>query len=414
MTLNAKGRFDADTKEVILDSLMAKAKTRFGTDLNDNQYAVIRFFYEPIAEELAAAQVDISKVLDSAQIDHAAGKALDLLTDQIGVSRLLATKATGTVTFSRSTSAGADYTIDSGTRVQTDGSNPVEFKTTQTVTLLEGTTEIDATVEATTGGDEANLGASTLTVMPDPPTGIESVTNASDTDGGKDEETDAALRERAKAALANGSAATANALLSAVSALEDSRAVSIFINDNGPDSDPNLPLHSFEMVVEGPQTAAFRDEVAEAIGTTKSIGDISHSGENGAGASGTYDMVNGQTWTIEFSEPTAITIYVDVTLDKDPDEYVGDSAVMDAVVEYIGGVTTAQNSEDGDLTGGEDVFYNEVLAAIITVPGVIDVTDLDVATSDPPTGTSNIAISNTEVATTDADDGNIVVTSNDV
>ena len=414
MTLNSNGRFDPDTKEVILDSLMTKAKTRFGNDLNDNQYAVIRFFYEPIAEELAAAQVDISKVLDSAQIDHAEGEALDLLTEQIGVSRLIAKKATGTVTFSRANAAGADYEIASGTRVQTDGSDPVEFKTTETVTLLEGNTEVDASVEAVTGGSDGNLGASTLTVMPDPPTGIESVTNDSDTNNGKNEESDEDLRDRAKAALANGSAATANALLSAVTALEDSRAVSIFINDNGPDSDTNLPLHAFEMVVEGPQNSTFRDEVAEAIGTTKSIGDISHSGENGAGASGTYDMVNGQTWTIEFSEPTAITIYVDVTLDKEPDDYVGDNAVMDAVVEYIGGVTTGQNAEDGDLTGGEDVFYNEILAAIITVPGVVDVTDLQVATSDPPSGTANIAISNTEVATTDADAGDIGVTSNDV
>lgn len=134
MTLT-DGRLDTDDEGDILDALVADAKEYFGDDLNDDQLAAIRFFYRPIAARLAEAQDDLRVVLNSAQLEYAQGQALDLLTGLIGVKRNPATTASGTAVFERDTRTHKTYTIQDGTEIQTDDSDPVVFETTEARTL---------------------------------------------------------------------------------------------------------------------------------------------------------------------------------------------------------------------------------------------------------------------------------------
>lgn len=399
------GRPDPDTKSEILEALIADAKNYWGDDLNDTQQSILREFYDPIADRLAQAQEDIGLVLDSAQIDHATEAALDLLTALIGVPRKPAEKSTGTVTFSRSTSADVDYTIPKGTIVQTDSTDPIKFETTEAKNLATGTSSVDAPVAALVGGVEGNLGPNTLIIMPNPPAGVEEATNAADTTGGADEENDDELRERAKGELSEGTRASVPALINALRKVDGVTSVDVVENDTASTDGDGRPSHSVEPIVAG---TFLNNEIAQSIYDTKAGGMPIVGGYAGTSTNGTATLPNGDSKTVTFSIATEVQIYVDVNL-QHTSEYAGDTAVQDSIVTYIGGILSSGNEVVG-LNVSDDVIYNKVMEAILSVGGVFDVTSLTIDTVDPPAGTSNITIADGSVATADATDGSITLT----
>lgn len=576
MTIN-DGQFEAKTADAILDAMVADAKDYWDEDLNDTSLNVIRSFYRPIAKRLADAQTDIGLVLRATQIDNAEGQALDLLTALIGVQRDKAETATGYVTFSRDTPAESLYIASSETEVQTDGSDPEIFETTETVALreyddfedndiaeyegdlssftvqnntvledtysLEGaatsgaeiyrdnvevnagtdfrfytqvgangisitrfsykdadnlyqitvddsndrvalevieggtketvvedtsaglladerltvkvrwgrtgdfsvrvldsndneltaidgtdtkhsgggigfksgdgtakkywdfytSTAVTAPVQAVEAGPNGNTARDTISVMPDPPAGIEYVTNKNETSGGSQRENDEELRQRAKEELAEGSRASAPALINSIKALDGVTSVSIFTIDNDSDNEND----GFELVVEGGKT----EEIAQTILTNMAAGDTSLAGINGTTDSATAELPSGQELNVEFSRPQPIKIYVDADLTI-TDEFSGKDAVRDSIVDYIGGLFTSGNDSIG-LGSGDDVIFGEVEFAMRDVDGVHDISNLVVDTDDTPTGTSNITIADNEVATSDGTDGSLTFTTTD-
>lgn len=582
------GRYDADTKETILDALVADAESQaaFGSDLDPDDLSIIRAHYDPVAERLAELQEDIGVVLDSSQIDHADGTALDLLAAWIGVARNTATKATGRVRFSRDARATQDYTIASGTIAQTDESDPVQFETdsartlgilddfndndisdydgdtgdfsasttqvhegthslqasaasgsfihtdgtqfgpgsklhcrvypnTDTVPLVtfavtdadnryqvridtnngnlelekvesgsESDIETDTSASIPTGewldleidwqiggdisidlddaagddissftgtdttftgtlgfgfgsgdatstkyfdeytmssvgadatavdaGTDGNLGAGVLTVMPDSPNGVEEVTNPEGTSGGEDKEADDDFRARAKSELGDGIRGTQKAIIERLEAKSYVHSVSVIENDSSSTDGDGRPAHSFEAVVQ--TDSDHYDEVAQVILDTKGTGYESAGGFSGTSRTESADLPNGQTKDITFSTPTEVTLNADIDLTKD-NTYAGDDQVRDNLVRYTGGTLSAGGSEDGELGVGDDVIYNQVMAAVAGTQGVVDVTNLEIDSTATPTGTSNITISDTEIATADASDDSLDVTSSDV
>jgi len=406
------GIYLSDTQEQILDAMVADAKEYFGEDLKDDDLATIRLFYAPIAVQFAEAQDDIGLVLQSAQIEYAQDDQLDLLTALIGVERDPATTATGEVTFSREEAASQDYTIPNGTIVQTDSNEPTKYETTESVVLSEGSTSQVAPIEGLTAGVDGNTGSNTVTILSSPPAGIESVTNPSEITGGTNIETDDSLRSRAQEELATGSRASAQALIYGARALDGVESVSIFINDTNVDNTGSggLPDHSFELVVLGGN----KQEVGQMILETKAAGDTSWGGSNGVEVTVEGDLPNGQTHPVSYSEPNAVTIYIDVDLKK-TDEFAGEHAVRDSIVEYIGGLNSGGNQDMGEILVGDDVLYGKVEYAIRDVAGVYDINSLTVGTADGPTGTSDIAISDSDVATTDATNDSVIgITTEDV
>lgn len=69
------------------------------------------------------------------------------------------------------------------------------------------------------------------------------------------------------------------------------------------------------------------------------------------------------------------------------------------IIKYIGGLDEDESVYNG-LALGEDVIYTKLISAVHAVGGIEDVT-VQLGTTADPTGTSNIAISNRQVAVTD-------------
>lgn len=407
------GDFVEDSREAILEAMVADAKEYWGEDLSDGQESFVRAMYIPVAGRFAEAQNDIGLVLESAQIDNAEDKALGLLTALIGVVRIPAAKATGEAVFSREVaSTTTDYTIPKGTIVQTEGNTPVRFETTQSGVLEMNTTSVTIPIKAVKGGVKGNVAANHVTVMPSPPSGVEAVTNPAATENGRNEETDPALRARAKKQLSAGSRASANALLSAVGRLDGVKSTSIFLNKtNDPDADGQA-AHSFELVVEGGNDT----EIAQTIFETKAAGDTSESGIHGTAVGPfTVELVNGQTEQLGYSVPVLVQVYIDADI-QTTSEYEGDNAVLNSIVQYIGGLLSTGGTADGQLGVGDDVIIGEIEYAIRSVAGVHDVTSLTAALDIAPTSTdtSNIAVGDGSVATSDATDATITLTTTQV
>lgn len=579
------GRFQPDTKDEILDGMIAVAETAFGENFSADKAFVLRAFYDPIAEYLAGQQEELRDVLDSAQLEHATGDALDLLVALIGIRRKEAQTATTRQTFYSDSPVTRSYTVPQGSIVQTDEADPIEFETDyatslkyidgfedgdiseysssttfsaqqstvykdswaleadasgvdniinagnkveegsrihyqnylqsntiagflfaaeddnnhyrlvldsanndvyvevvdsgsasvvgskQSVTIPTGewlhvdldwkhngefsitvndssnsevtsftvsessttfreggvgfrsgdTTaskfwdhvrmqhvSVDAT--ATVAGSGSNVSADTLTILGSSINGIDETSNPLPSDGGKDRESDDELRDRAENELGEGIRATQVALISRLQQLDGMRSVSVIVNDSSSTDGAGRPSHSFEAVVD--IDSDHYQSVAERILNTKAAGDIPVGGYAGTKVTETVELINGQTKDINFSTPTDVKIYVDVSLTKTSD-YAGDERVQDEIVEYIGGTLNGGNSVSGKLGVGDDVVYNRVLSRVMDVPGVVDVSSLNIGTSDPPGSTSNLSISSTEVSVSDATDSSLDISSTD-
>jgi uncharacterized phage protein gp47/JayE len=413
------GRFVSDQELAILDALMEDAKNQFGEDLNDSDEAVIRLFYLPVARRFAEAQNNIGLVLDSAQIEHATGTALDFLTALIGVPREDADKATGEVEVSIDSADSVDHIVPKGTTVSTNSSDPVVFETTDSRTLSAGNTSVTAPIRAVTGGSDSNVGQNTLVNFPDGvPFPGASVTNPTGTDGGSDTETDEDLRDRAQDELANGARATGPALISRTQALDGVFDVTIFINDTPEQNGRGygLPAHSFELVLATDGEDDTLQRVAQRLIETKAVGDVSVTGNNGdqldtsksfVTANGEIEttLPNDQTHPVGFSLSSSVYTWVNVDIKVD-DEYEGDDVVRNSIVEYIGGLKTTGLEQDGELSVSDDVIHAEVEAAVMEVDGVYDINAVTIGKDSSSTDESNISLATHEQAVTDATSGN--------
>lgn len=275
--------------------------------------------------------------------------------------------------------------------------------------LTMSATSVDA--EAVETGPESNVGANTLVILPSSPTGIQSVTNPIGSSGGRDNEEDDDLRERAKDELSEGMRGTVSGLISQLQKTDGTKSITVEENDSNSTDADGRPAHSVECIVE--VGSDNYDDVAQTIAETKSGGIPAVGGHVGTKIDRTVELDSGHTVGIEFSVPTDIQIYADIGLSK-TDEYAGDDAVSDAIVNYVGGTLTSGDEKDGELDAGDDVIYNSIMAAVASVEGVYDVTTLGVGTSANPTGTSNITVGSNEVATANATDGSLSVTTSDV
>lgn len=401
------GRFVSDSVSDVLDALVAGFESNIGDELPNAQASFLRTLYLPVAEQIVDLQNDAGLVLDASQIDYASGTALDLLTALIGVPRRDAQKATGTVAFSRASAAAQDYTIPAGTRVQTESTDPVAFETDAEATLTTGSTSVDVDVTAVTAGQQGNVAAGTVTVLLSSVPGVESVENGADMTGGADGESDDALRARAKDSVAQGKSATAKALIEAVEELAGVTKVDIFINNTGQDNTGigGLPDHSFELIVDGGADA----DIGQAILDTMAAGATPYGGASGSAVTVAAGLPSGQTEDVSFSRPISVTLYVEAEIEVDS-EYVGDSVVMDNIVDYLGGVLTDGQTVSGDVDMGDEVLVGEVEYAIRSTHGVYDVTALRVDTVDPAINTANIQLAPGETVLTDAQAGHVSLT----
>lgn len=195
------------------------------TDLTDLEVGgVLTTIIGAVARELDDVSYQMVALRDLWDIDTASGidldaRAADCNPDEI--SRNGKTFATGTVIFGRTDTTG-DVTIPANTQVAVIGGTPI-YATMADVTIVAGNTESASVgVVALAAGADGNIDAADLAIptgigeLVVPVSGVETVYNNTSCTGGRDEETDAELRERIKAYLRSLSRATPDALRSAV------------------------------------------------------------------------------------------------------------------------------------------------------------------------------------------------------
>ncbi len=183
----------------IVDELKLEIMRR-NPRINDwTPLSVNRTLAEVMATQFYQLEKLIYAVADDLFINTATGDSLDkLVIDRLPDGRQPGTKATGQLTFSRSSPAPISIDIPAGTKASMPmpSGEPVYFVTTQSTTLPAGDTSVVAAAEAEDIGVAGNAPAFSITALISAPPGIMSVTNSLPFENGTDAESDEDLRAR--------------------------------------------------------------------------------------------------------------------------------------------------------------------------------------------------------------------------
>lgn len=409
------------TPEEINESYKGSIDQEYGDEVEPYQGSFAQALFMAFSVAVAENQEqDLEDLYDSLFVETAEGEELTQLVRGYGVDRQPAVAATGVVEWERNTT-GEEQVIQSGTAVKTEGSNPVEYFTTESATFGSTETTVQTNIKAVEPGVRGNVGAGRVTVMPAPPANVVGVTNPNPvgdpdfnlTDGtaqtlGQAEESDSELRERVLEGASIGGAATVRAVRDKIRSLDGNPSLTIYTNrtlsDNG--SGNGLPPLASELVIHTP--SASEAQVAQAIHEVIAVTERQASGVNGTAV--TYDITDsvlGQNRTIEWSTPIekSLQVTIDVVTDSG---YAGDNAVKEVVAQYIGG-TLPDGSPVSGLDVAEDVIVDELDRRINSLDGIIGTASVTIdgnsdGTDDVTTrsdGLDAYVVADNEVATVD-------------
>jgi len=387
--VNERG-FNKKTFEEIVADQKARARNLFGNDINLEDDSPLGKYIKLNAFETALAWDMAEEVYNSAYIFSVSGQQLDNFVARNGISRKEPTVSIGSATFN----GDQDTVIPIGTKIETDTDPAIQFKTTESGTI-DSTGSITLNIESIEKGAHTRVAANTITVITNPISGLDSVTNSSATEGGQDRETDYRLRLRYLDSVNKPGGSTTDSILANVLEVDGVRAAKVIENDSFSTVD-NIPPKAIETVVLG----GIGEEIAKAILEKKAGGIKAY------GTDETYTLQDdsGQDKIIKLSRAIEEQIYVTVDLTNVDDSKFpsdGKTQVQDAVINYIGGADSQGEILLGLSLGG-DVIYNKCIDTAMSIPGVEDL-NLTIDTVSPPSGTSNITIGTRYVATTDAD-----------
>lgn len=231
MSITNKSRIDC------FNSMKSYLQT-LTTNLSDfNTGSVLLSLFDTVAaelEQLYNAQVQIQ---DAAFISTATGSDLDKKVADFTLERRGASFSSGIVTFGRTTSSTQNFIIPAGTQISTQATSTapsVSFETIEEAILSAGSLTVNVQARAVSSGISGNVSASTITILPSPPTGIEFVINYNAFTGGADSETDEELRNRLSLYLNSLARGTKLALESAGLSVTGITSVSVLENDPSP------------------------------------------------------------------------------------------------------------------------------------------------------------------------------------
>jgi uncharacterized phage protein gp47/JayE len=248
-------------------------------------------------------------------------------------------------------------------------------------------------------GSKGNVASGSINTSVNSIIGVDSVTNPNQTTDGRDRELDSAYRQRVLSGVGENDITSGQRIYNELTNLNYINQVR-YIDNSEDEAGSGLNAHEVELVIDS--EPGHKNEIAQIIFNNIAMGANLVSGAHGSATSGTASLSNGQTYTIPFSVPSDVSTYVsaDVTLNGS----INENELKNAIVEYIGGTKTNGQQIYGNLNVGEDVLYGEIEFALRELQGVYDVTNLNLDTTSPPSGTSNIAISSSERAVIDASD----------
>ncbi len=219
--------------------------------------------------------------------------------------------------------------------------------------------------------------------------GWTAITNAAAGVPGSQPELDPDFRDKRESELTASGSTNLDAIIAGVS------KVTSVVDVNGVQNDTDLtvgilPPHSVGITVRGGADA----DLAEAIFIETA---------GGIGTAGTTAVVvedsQGTEHTIRFTRAAPLTFYATTVIDKNDDwnGTTSEDEVKAAISAYINSLGVA-----------DDVIYDRVKATYVNITGVDLITSLFIGFSASPSGTSDLAVSDSEYATSDV--ANISVT----
>lgn len=377
--------FRRPTYAELLDAFEYKARELFGNNINLTVRSPVGLFLRIFAWMLNILMSVGEDTYNSRFIDTAVGTSLYNLGKAIGLHLLPDQRASGTLKITGTIGA----TVPEGWLASTVAG--LQFFVTETGVIGEdGTVLLPA--RAVTAGPEGNVAAGTITVIVNPGAAeVTAVTNPDEFIGGRERETDEEFRDRYYQSVDYAGGVNADAIRGAI--LQEVEGVySAIVNENDTDEtdDEGLPPHSIEAIVYGGLDA----DIARVIFDRKAAGIQTH-----GTVTNQVQSVSGIMYTIKFSRPTLVPVYIRVTgLVTDVDKFPvdGDDQIKQALIDYIGEDVT------GGTSIGETVYFNRLYQVVYTVPGVIDFR-LSTSTDGSDYGQYNIDVESREKAYTDAE-----------
>ena len=369
--------------DVIVADIGASLAASLGAGINLVAPSVLSQVVGIMADREFALWQAAAAVYASQYPSTSADQSLDNVCSITGVTRLQPTK--GTVTLTVNLNAGV--TLPAG-KIASAGANGAKWVTTASATNSGGTAaNVSVAAEAVNTGVVPGLAGTIVTIVT-PYTGWNTVTNASDAAVGRSLETDADLRLRRIAALSAQGSSSVDALRSALLQMDGSTvgagdgilACNVFRNVGDVADGDGVPAHADECVVQA--NTATDAQIRAVIWANLAAGIRAY-----GTTTGTVVDSQGFTQEVDFTHAALVPIYAIVHLTKNAD-YDSDAAVKTAIAAYINA-----------LILGEDVVDTQLYAPIFGCGGVVDVTELWISATNPPTGPGNVTITSRQKAT---------------
>jgi len=244
--------------------------------------SVLRAILEANASVALWLQWLIVQVLATTRLATSTGADCDSFGADFGFTRLPAVAASGQVTFSRFTPSVAAL-VPVGTQVSAvgngqgfvvvaDAGNAAYSAANNGYQLAAGIASVTATVAALVPGSAGNVQPGAISVVNSAIAGVDVVSNALALTGGMDAESDAAFRARFGNYLASLSRATAQAIGSAIAAIQQGLSFVITENIN---QDGVTQMGHFVVTVDdgsGNPPASLLATVQQAVNAVRPVG----------------------------------------------------------------------------------------------------------------------------------------------
>lgn len=372
--------FRRPTYAELLDALEHKARELFGTKANLTVRSPLGIFLRIYAWMLNLLFSTLEDVYNSRFIDTAVGSSLYNLGRAIGLRLLGAQKAVGYLTFT----GDVGVEVPEGYLAETVAGE--QYITLQSGVILDGSITLPAS--AVIAGPDGNTDENTISVITNPKTGINTVTNAKAFEGGRNTETDAEFRERYYLSVDFAGGVNIDAIVAEIyESVEAVISVTGEENDTDVESESGLPPHSIEIIAYG----GLDEEIAAAIYKRKAAGIQTY-----GNTSVPVITVSGTTYNVHFSRPTPVSVWVEISnlVTDRTFPLDGVEQIKQSIVDFIGANTR------GGLGIGQNVICVALPTEVLKVTGVVDF-DLKLSADGETFGWDNIVVSSREKAVTD-------------
>lgn len=389
MGLNQDG-FTRKTYSDLVDEMEAKFKELFGADINLASYTPLGIIMRVMAFFYAMIWDTIEKVYNSRFVKKADNTSLDYHGSDKLLLRNPASNAYTKLRFEGT----KDFIILAETIVRTEGD--VQFATLYDVTIgATGVAEVEA-ISVETGAFN-NVQINSINLLLEADENITSVTNVEKAEGGSDMESDLSFRKRLLRHNESSGKSTMTAVEVALNNVPGVRSANVVPNKTMQvDSFGNPPKSLHAYVLGGA-----KENVANALfdamsATTETVG-----------AQAVVVTDNSQNkHTVKFDYATEKPIFVKLTVTKTNTFSVdGEQQLKDEIIEYIGGINSLGDEEQG-LSMGASVIVSKLYSASYRIEGISDI-EIKIGLSASALQSANINITQNQVANTTI--GNIEV-----